>query len=140
MFASMKNTLPFSHEAEASAAILFACLRANELGEFAENATFHTALRHRNIFKSHDAAALIAAAERHYEQAGSPTALIDAAAASVRPQTREPLFLQCVDVIFADGLVTPLEHRVIQFLTRKLEIDRELAAKALEVLLAKNQL
>lgn len=137
----MKNTLSFSHEAEACAAILFACLRANELGEFAENATFHTALRHRNVFKGHDTAALIAAAERHYEQLGNnPTALIDVAAAYIKPQARAPLFLQCVDVIFADGLVTPLEHRVIQFLTRKLEIDPKLAAKALEVLLAKNQL
>lgn len=145
MFAAMKNAatvqpIAFAHEAEACAAVLMACLRANELGDFVENATFHTAIRSRNIFKGHDPATLIAAAERYYEQVGNPTALIDAAAGSIREQTRVPLFLQCIDVIFADGLVTPLEHRVIQYLTRKLGVDGDLASNALEVLLAKNQL
>lgn len=135
------DTLPqLLNEAEACAAVLTACLRANELGDFAENATFYTTIRSRNIFKGHDPASLLAAAERHYERAGSPTALIDAAVGSVREQTRVPLFLHCIDVILADGLVTPHEHQVIQHLKRKLGVDSGLASKALEVLLAKNQL
>ena len=150
----MKNTLDFfraapadspvavqfAHEAEACAAVLMACMQANELGEFAENATFYTTIRSRNIFKGHDPAALLAAAELHCEQAGSPTALIDAALVAIRAHTRIPLFVQCLDVILADGLVTPREHQVFQYLKRKFGVDDDLASKTLEVLLAKNRL
>ena len=134
------SAVHFSNEAEACAAVLMACMRANELGEFAVNATFFTTINNRNVFKGHDAAALVAAAERYCEQVGSPVALIDAAIGAIREQTRVPLFVQCLDVILADGLVTPSEHKVFQYLKKKFGVDDDLASKALEVLLAKNQL
>ena len=130
----------FANEAEACAAVLMACMRANELGEFAENATFYTTIKSRNIFKGHDAAALLFAAEQACEAAGSPVALIDAAIGSIREQTRIPLFVQCLDVILADGLVTPREHQVFQYLTKKFGVGSDFASKTLEVLLAKNRL
>lgn len=150
----MKNTLDFfrsrttldhpllriTDEATACAAVLMACLRANELDSEAENAAFHTTIKSRNIFKGHDAEVLIASAGQYFEQAGSPAALIDAAIGAIREQTRLPLFFHCLDVILADGVVTPQEHKVFQYLKGKFKVDDETAWKAMEVLVAKNQL
>jgi uncharacterized tellurite resistance protein B-like protein len=138
--AADRPALRITDEAEACAAVLMACLRANELDEDAENATFYTTINSRNIFKGHDAAALIESAGRYYEQAGSPAALIDAAIGAIREQTRLPLFYHCLDVILADGLVTPREHEVFQYLKGKFRVEDKIAAHALEVLLAKNRL
>lgn len=151
----MKNTLDFflsrpavadraplriTDEAEACAAVLMACLHANELNADAENVAFHTTVRSRNIFKGYDSAALIATAEEYYKQAGGPAALINAAIGAIREQTRLPLFCHCLDVILSDGLVTPREHEVFQYLKGKFKVDGPTAEKALEVLLAKNRL
>jgi hypothetical protein len=78
---SSTNSAPLhiTDEAEACAAVLMACLRANELDSDSENATFYTTIRNRNIFKGHDPELLIAAAAQYYEQVGSPSRLIDAA-------------------------------------------------------------
>jgi len=135
-----KSPFKIADEAEACAAVLMACLRSNELDADAENATFYTTIKSRNIFKGHDAAALVASAGRHYEQAGSPAALIDAAIGAIREQTRLPLFYHCLDVILADGVVTPKEHQVFQYLKGKFKVDDETAWQAMEVLVAKNQL
>lgn len=150
----MKNTLDFFHpqpdagqlplnisdEAEACAAVLMACLRANELDGEEENAAFYSAIKSRNIFKGKDARALIESAGRYYQQAGSPATLINAAIGAIREQTRLPLFYHCLDVILADGVVTPQEHKVFQYLKGKFKVEDETAAKGLEVLLSKNQL
>lgn len=136
-----KPTLVISTEAEACAAILMACLRANELDSHSDNATFYTTVKSRNIFKGQDTDQLIRSAAVFFEEAGqSPAALIDIALQSVREQTRLPLFYNCVDVILADGLVTPQEHRVIQYLRNKFRVSEEAVASALEVLVSKNQL
>jgi hypothetical protein len=138
--ATESPTWQITDEAEACAAVLMACLRANELGGDWANAAFYTTIQSRNIFKGRDAAALVATAGAYYEQAGSPAALIDAAIGGIREQTRLPLFFHCLDVILADGLVTPLEDKVFQYLKRKFRVDDKTASKALEVLVAKNQL
>lgn len=127
-------------EAEACAAVLMACLRANELDANEENAAFYTTIRSRNIFKGHDASALVDLAAQYYEQAGSPAALIDAAAGAVRAQTRLPLFYHCLDVILADGVVTPREHTVFLYLKGKFKVDEGMAWRGMEVLKEKNQL
>lgn len=131
---------PIADETEACTAVLVACLHANELYGMTENAAFHATIRNRNIFKGRDAADLIAGAENRYEQAGSPAALIDAAIGAIREQTRLPLFYQCLDVILADGLVTPREHKIIQYLKGKFKVNGADLEKGLEVLLAKNRL
>lgn len=128
------------NEAEACAAVLMACLRANELDSDADNAVFYTTIRSRNIFIGHDPAALIAAAGRFYELAGGPARLIDAAIGAIREQTRLPLFYHCLDVILSDGLVTPTEHKVFQYLKGKFKVADEIAWEAMEVLKVKNQL
>ena len=151
----MKNTLAFfsarpaapehaalriTDETEACAAVLVACLYANELGYNKENATFHATIRSRNIFKGHDTGALIDAAEKYLETAGSPAGLINAAIGAIREQLRLPLFYHCLDVILADGVVTPREHKVFQYLKGKFHVSDEAAFQAMEVLVAKNQL
>ena len=148
----MKNTTSSSHtaaagadlritdEAEACAAVLVACLRSSEIYGMTENATLPNTLRSRNVFRGHDAGALIAAAERYFEQAGSPAALIDAAVGAIREQTRLPLFYQCLDVMLSDGVVTPQEHKIFLYLKKKFHVDDETAWNAMEVLVAKNQL
>lgn len=133
-------TIQISDEAEACAAVLMACLRANELDSDAENAAFYTTIKSRNIFKGRDAADLVAVAGRYYEKAGGSAALINAAMGAIREQTRLPLFYHCLDVILADGVVTPLEHRVFQYLKTKFRVDDEVAWTAMEVLLEKNKL
>ncbi|MBK6931727.1 MAG: TerB family tellurite resistance protein [Saprospirales bacterium] len=133
-------TLQITDEAEACAAILMACLRASEIFGMTENATFHATIRSRNIFKGRDAVALIDTAGRYFEQAGSPAGLIDAALGAIRAQTRLPLFYHCIDVMLADGVVTPQEHKIFQYLKSKLKIEDQTAWQAMEVLLAKNQL
>jgi uncharacterized tellurite resistance protein B-like protein len=138
--AGTATDIQIADEAQACAAVLMACLRANELDAHTENATFYTTIRSRNIFKGHDAAALIEGSETLYQQAGSPVALIDAAIGAIREQTRLPLFYQCLDVILADGLVTPQEHKVFQYLKGRFRVEDEAAWAAMEVLVAKNQL
>ncbi|MCC6463437.1 MAG: TerB family tellurite resistance protein [Saprospiraceae bacterium] len=137
---SAATAFHISDEAEACAAVLVACLRASEIYGMTENSNFYTSIRSRNIFKGHDAMALIELAGRYFEQAGSPAALIDAAIGAIREQTRLPLFCHCLDVILSDGVVTPQENRIFVYLKSRFNVGEELAWKAMEVLLAKNQL
>ena len=129
-----------SDEAEACAAVLLACRRADEINGANENAAFLTTLKSRNVFIGTDPLALMGIAERYFEQAGSPASLIDAAIGAIREQTRLPLFYHCLDVILADGVVTPLEDKVFRYLQTKFKVDDAQAFKALEVMLVKNQL
>jgi uncharacterized tellurite resistance protein B-like protein len=138
--AAGETPLHITDEAEACAAVLVACLRANELDGDSDNAAFYTTIKSRNIFKGHDARALVEVAGRQFEQAGSSAALIDAAIGAIREQTRLPLFYHCLDVILADGVVTPREHKVFQYLKVRFKVDDESAWKAMEVLVAKNLL
>lgn len=132
--------LHITDEAEACAAVLFACLRANELDGMTENRIVDTIVSSRNIFQGTDGAALIERCGQYYAQAGSPAALIDAAIGAIREQTRLPLFFNCLDVILSDGIVTPAEHKIFQYLRGKFKVEDELAWKGMEVLVAKNQL
>lgn len=134
------NSLHITNEVEACAAILFACRLADEITVDAENAAFITTLSSRNIFIGHDLMELLETAERHYKEAGSLEALIHTAAGAIRDQTRLPLFYHCLDVILANGLVTPHEHQVVQYLKSKLKIEEEVAWKGMEVLMEKNKL
>lgn len=127
-------------EAEACAAVLMACLRSNELDSDTENAAFYTSINSRNIFKGHDPKALVQSAADYFEQAGGSAALIDAAIGAIRDQTRLPLFYHCLDVILADGVVTPQEHKIFQYLKRQFRVEDDLANHALEVMVMKNQL
>ncbi|MBL7804268.1 MAG: hypothetical protein JNL02_11070 [Saprospiraceae bacterium] len=127
-------------EAEACAAILTACLRANELDGMPENAVFHTTIRSRNIFQGYDPDTLLTSVGKYFERAGSPKALIDASVGAIREQTRLPLFYHCLDVILSDGLVTPTEHKVFQYLKARLKVEDEDAFRAMDVLVVKNQL
>ena len=148
---SMKNTvdsapaspalpLHITSEAEACAAVLLACRRADELDGAGGNATFLATLKGRNIFIGTDPMQLIEIAGQYFERAGSPAALINAAIGAIREQTRLPLFYHCLDVMLADGVVTPQEDKMFQYLKGKFRVDDEVAFKALEVLLVKNQL
>jgi len=138
--ASERTPLFITDEAEACAAVLIACLRANELDGDEDNAAFYTTIKSRNIFIGYDAKELVATAAQFFEQAGSPAALIDAAIGVIREQTRLPLFYHCLDVMLADGIVTPRENGVFQYLKGKFKVEDELAWKALEVLVMKNKL
>lgn len=128
------------NEAEACAAVLLACVRANEIDDGSENAVYASAIRSRNIFIGHDPKLLTDIVNALYDQLGSPEALVNAAADMIREQTRLPLFYHCLDVIMADGLVTPSEHKIFLHLKKKFDIDDELATEALDVLLVKNLL
>ena len=138
--APAKSSFHIEDEAEACAAVLMACLRANELDSDEDNAAFYSAIKSRNIFKGHDPAALVATVAGYFEQAGSPAALIDASMKAIREQTRLPLFYHCLDVIMSDGVVTPRENQVYQYLKGRFKVDDELAWKALEVMVMKNKL
>ena len=137
---SASPTLRITDEAEACAAVLLACRRADEITGDMENAAYLATIRSRNIFIGKDPDALIAAAESYYQQTGSPAALIDAAIGAIREQTRLPLFYHCLDVILSNGLVTPREHQLVQYLKGKFRVDDETAFRALEVLVGKNRL
>lgn len=127
-------------EAEACTAVLLACVHSDELGMGRQSGVFDAAVRSRNVFGGRDPEALIERAEQYFEQAGSPAALIDAAIGAIRAQTRLPLFYHCLDVILANGVVTPQEDRIFKYLKGKFKIEDELAWQALEVLTVKNQL
>lgn len=133
-------SLQITDEAEACAAVLMACRRADEINADAENAAFVTTIKSRNIFIGYDPAVLMTTADRYYELAGSSEALINAAIGAIRDQTRLPLFYHCLDVILANGIVTPEEHKVFLYLKGKFKINDELAWQGMEVLKAKNQL
>ena len=138
--ASGPSPLQITNEAEACAALLLACRRADEIDGTGGNATFLATLKGRNIFIGTDPMQLIEIAGQYFEQAGSSAALINAAIGAIREQTRLPLFYHCLDVMLADGVVTPQEDKVFQYLKGKFKVDDELAFRALEVLLVKNQL
>ncbi len=132
--------LQITDEAEACAAVLFACRRADEINGPGGNTAFLTTLKSRNIFIGSDPAALIETVGKYYEQAGSPAMLIDAAMDAIREQTRLPLFYHCLDLILADGVVTPQEDKVFQYLRRKFKVEEDVAFQALGVLVVKNKL
>ncbi len=134
------STFHITDEAEACAAVLLACRRADEINGTGGNAAFLATLKGRNIFIGTDPMQLIEIAGQYFEQAGSSAALINAAIGAIREQTRLPLFYHCLDVMLADGVVTPQENKVFQYLQGKFKVNDELAFKALEVLLVKNQL
>lgn len=131
---------PITDEAEACTAVLLACLLANEIEGMPENAVFHTTIRSRNIFQGYDPEKLIEGATRRFEAKGNPLALIDAAIGAIREQTRQPLLYQCLDMILSDGLVTPREHKVFQYLKGKFKVNDDDAWKAMDILVIKNQL
>lgn len=133
-------TLQITNEAEACAAVLFACRRADEIDGPVGTATFLTTLKSRNIFIGSDPQTLVGTVSRYFEQAGSPAALIDAAIGAIREQTRLPLFYHCLDVMLADGIVTPQEHKAFLYLKSKFKLSDEVSSIALEVLMVKNQL
>lgn len=134
------QTIHITEEAEACAAVLLACRRADEINGPGGTAAFLSTLKSRNIFIGSDPQALIEAAGRYFEAAGSSAALIDAAMGAIREQTRLPLFYHCLDMILADGVVTPQENRIFMYLKAKFKVDDETAFKALDVLVVKNQL
>jgi uncharacterized tellurite resistance protein B-like protein len=127
-------------EAEACAAVLMACRQADEINGPGGNAAFLATLKSRNIFIGCDAQSLVESAARYFEQAGSSASLIDAAIGAIREQTRLPLFYHCLDVMLADGVVTPREDKVFRYLKSKFKVDDDTAFQALEVLVVKNQL
>ncbi|MFN0214263.1 MAG: TerB family tellurite resistance protein [Saprospiraceae bacterium] len=137
---SAPHSLQITDEAEACAAVLLACRQADEINGKGGNAAFLSTLKSRNIFIGYDPSLLIERASQYFEQAGSSAALIDAAINAIREQTRLPLFYHCLDVILADGVVTPQENKVFQYLSSKFKVEEEVAFKALEVLVVKNQL
>ena len=134
------QALKIENEAAACAAVLLACRRADEIQGEEENTAFLTTIRSRNIFIGTDPEMLLVKAGQYLDEAGSAAALIDAAMGAIREQTRMPLFYHCLDVILSNGLVTPREHEVFEYLKGKFKVDDETAFKALEVLLVKNQL
>ena len=134
------TALVITNEAEACAAVLLACRRADEIDGEGGKKAFLSTLKNRNIFIGSNPEKLIETAARYFEQAGSSAALINAAMDAIREQTRLPLFYHCLDVILADGVVTPQEDKVFQYLKRKFKVDDDLAFKALEILVVKNQL
>ena len=138
--ASGATTLHISDEAEACAAVLMACRRADEMSGPGGYAAFLATLKNRNIFIGYDPMKLIETVGRYFDQAGSSPALINAAMSAIREQTRLPLFYHCLDVILSDGVVTPQEDKVFQYLKAKFNVEDETAFKALEVLVVKNQL
>ncbi|MFN0175308.1 MAG: hypothetical protein ACKVU0_11715 [Saprospiraceae bacterium] len=137
---SSPSSLNIKDEAEACAAVLLACRRADEINGAGGDAAFLSTLKSRNVFIGYDPQLLIETAGRYFEEAGSSAALIDAAIGVIREQTRLPLFYHCLDVILADGVVTPQEHKVFQYLTGRFKVNEEVAFNALEVLVVKNQL
>lgn len=138
--ANATSAFRISDEAEACAAVLFACRRADEISGPGGGAAFLNTLKNRNIFIGYDPQLLIDLAGQYYERAGSSAALIDAAMGAIREQTRLPLFYHCLDLILADGVVTPQEHKVFQYLTARFKVDEQAAFNAMEVLVVKNQL
>ncbi len=132
--------LSITDEAEACAAVLFACQRADEINGKNGQAAFRNTLKNRNIFIGTDPELLMVSVGKCFEAAGSSAALIDAAIGAIREQTRLPLFYHCLDVILADGLVTPQEDKVFKYLKKKFKVHDEIADRALEVLVVKNQL
>lgn len=131
---------PIVQEAEACAAILLACRQADEINPESENPLLRLVVSTRNVFMGHDGDELLRLSEARFEEAGSAEALIDAAFGAVREQTRLPLLYHCLDVILSNGLVTPREHQVFQYLRGKFRISDSLAFKAMEVLTVKNLL
>lgn len=134
------QTFHISDEAEACAAVLLACRRADEINGPGGTAAFQMTLKNRNIFIGADPQTLIDTVATYFEKAGSSAALIDAAMGAIREQTRLPLFYHCLDVILADGVVTPQENKIFMYLKGKFKVDDETAFKALDVLVIKNQL
>lgn len=132
--------LRIDDEAEACAAVLFACRRADEIEGPGGGSAFLNTLSSRNIFIGSDPQALINRASQYFEQAGSSAALIDAAMGGIREQTRLPLFYHCLDLMLADGVVTPQEHKIFQYLKGKFKVDEDTAFRALDVLVVKNRL
>ena len=131
---------PITNEAEACAAILVACRLADEISPEAENPLLRLVISTRNVFLGCDPDELLRTAEARFAEAGSPEALIDAAAGGVRAQSRLPLLYHCLDVILSNGLVTPREHQIFQHLRGKFRIQDKVAFQAMEVLTVKNLL
>lgn len=132
--------LVISDEAVACCAVLTACLYSNELDTDTEKAAFQATLRSRNVFQGYDITELMSVAEALFKEAGSSERLISSAVPFLSSHNRLPLFLHCLEVILADGVVTPQEHKILQYLKGKLHIDDTTAWKAMEILVAKSKL
>ncbi len=83
-------------------------------------AAFRRIIEGRNVFQGYDAAELIDQANALFTEAGSSQRLIDAAVSVIAAHNRLPLFLHCLEVILADGVVTPREHKILHYLKGKL--------------------
>ena len=92
----------------------------------------------RPLFSGLDAGAIYHKCMDYYKKMGGSAALIDAAAAAITEKTRLPLFVNCVDLVLADGQVTKEEEDILDYLKGIFNVDDDLAGKVTEVLLLKN--
>lgn len=139
LFASEPVKLSISNEREAYASILFACMFTDGNSSDEETAFFITMIASRPFFSGYDVIDLYKRCTSHFNKVGGSSALIDAAAAAITDTTRLSLFVNCVDVILSDGVVTDEEEEILDYLKTLFSIDDDFAGKTTEVLLAKNK-
>ncbi|SJZ31984.1 tellurite resistance TerB family protein [Sediminibacterium ginsengisoli] len=65
--------------------------------------------------------------------------LIEGCAAVIKEEDKATVFAMATEIVLADGIINEREKNLLEFVSRTLQIDDELAAKIVEVLLIKNR-
>ncbi len=125
-------------EAEAWLGILIPCAAAD--GEICnmEIKSLLETLMLREVFLNADAMNLYERVMRLQAKLGNEK-LIVGAASKLKAENRNTVFCLAIDLVLADGYLHENEEKIIEFIANKLNIEREMSDKIVEVLLIKNR-
>lgn len=127
-------------EREAAAAILVACMAADGTTSPDEAQALAIIIKFSHLFDGMDIRAVVEQAENNYNLAGGAAAVIDACAFSIPEKTRLPLFVACMDIVLAKGLVEGKEAEILLYLKGVFRVSDKLFQHCAEVLTLKNRL
>jgi len=128
-------------QAEAFAAIALALSAADGSVDDVEIENIVTYLRRMHLFREFDTPHFVGLFDKIVRLLvkGGPELLIDAARESIPDDLKPTAFALSVDVALADGVIQPVEQKLMSTLRTTLEIPDELALKITEVMMIKNR-
>ena len=126
---------------EAFAAVCVASVAADGVIEREEVQRIVTNLVEKQLFRSHsldDVLSLLNKVANLIQKRG-PQPVLEAAAKALSPELRQTAFVMAADLVLADGVVEQKEKEFLEAFQKTLQIDDELALKAVEVMVVKNR-
>ena len=126
---------------EAFAAISVAAVAADGVIEREEAQHVITNLAEKKLFRNQNVNDLLSILQKmaNLIQKRGVQPVLEAAARTLSPELRQTAFVLAADLVLADGVVEEKEKQFLEGFQKTLQIDSELAIKAVEIMVIKNR-